>query len=29
MGGCPNCGPFLGVHITGDIDVEIDTDTDS
>ena len=29
MGGCSNCGPFLGGHIKGDIDVEIDADTDS
>ena len=29
MGGCQNCGPFLGVHIKGDMDIDVDIDADS
>ena len=29
MGGCPNYGPCLGVHIEEDIDIDVDIDTDS
>ena len=24
MDGCQNCGPFLGVHIKGDIDTDVE-----
>ena len=27
MGGCQNHGPFLGVHTTGGIDIDVDVDT--
>ena len=26
MGGCQNCGPFLGVPVKGDIDIDVDID---
>ena len=29
MGGCQNYGPFLGVHLEGDIDIDVHIDTDS
>ena len=29
LGGCQNYGPFLGVHIKGDIDINVGIDTDS
>ena len=29
MGGCQNYGPFLGVHIKGDIEKDVDIDTES
>ena len=29
MGGCQNSGPCLGVHINGDIEINVDIDTDS
>ena len=29
LGGCQNYGPFLGVHIKSDIDIDVDMDTNS
>ena len=29
MSSCQNCGPFVGVHIQGDVDIDVDIDTGS
>ena len=29
MGGCQNYGAFLGVHIKGDTEIDVEIDTDS